>query len=252
MDEKTLKFIANNFSSKKLSKGIIRTKISGNKYAILRCDTRYNSKKCFLVKDVVLSAEIKHKQANSTDSIKKYVSCYNCGIFIEEECFDNRDYILCKYCFECMQNALIIKKENITFVYINETENACSPYMSPFIYIIKNKIIKHVAIEIIRTNPLYKKTKPNLDMYDYCHKEKIKLPKNSHLNKTKNFELYRYKERNTKNYITMCKKCLEFREYASFMTNYNFVYIKEIFSNNNLLPELKNLIAKYMLRVVAY
>jgi hypothetical protein len=239
MDQKTLEFIADNFSFSKLSKKIIRTKIPNNKYAVLRCSTQYDSSD-FL--EFILSPEIKTQKANITG---RKIYCSACDKKIKGEYFGN-DYgikkiyladrynsynIRCKQCFECMRNALVLKKKNITFVYIDEKIR-----LSP-IYVMKDKIIKHIYITIINTTPFYKRKKIGFNMCDYCYKEKTKL---------------HFFTGNKNNYLTICKKCLKFRKYASFMNNYNFVYIKEIFIINNLLPELKKNIAKYMLRVVAY
>jgi len=197
-------------------------------FIILACDTQYNATE-FL--EFILSSDIKNQKPNIFDTLEGY-ECNNCDEYIEEEYFEN-DYDggnLCRRCFECMRDALIIKKENVTFVYINDKPS------SP-IYIMREGASEHIYVSIINTNSLRIKMGCNRHVCVYCRNEKS--------------DAHDYIEK-CGNDITMCKKCLKFRKYASFMNNYNFVYIKEIFIINNLLPELKKNIAKYMLRVVAY
>jgi hypothetical protein len=244
MNKRILEFIADNFSFERLSKKTIRTKIPDNKYVILACDTQYNSTELFL--EFILSPAIKNQKSNKVADYHQEYMCSNCHEYIEEEYFEN-DYgdSLCRRCFECMRDALIIKKENVTFVYINDEPS------SP-IYIMREGVSEHIYVSIISTFPLNGNIKTghghNQNFCIYCKKLR------QYSMKKCKFNMYDYIEKcdNKRSYITICKKCLKFREYASFMNNYCFVYINEIFTTNYLLPELKKLIAEYMLEIAAY
>jgi len=240
MDLPSLKFIANDF--KKLFNKTTRVGFPNNKYAVLKHDTSFDSTG-FL--EFILSPEIKTQKAIIIDSDpeNKYWCCV-CNKHIENEYFEDKNFHeTCRNCFEYMRNALIMKKENVTFVFIDK------PSLFPHIcYIIndKNKIpinIEHIYVTFVNTNPLYKTFVEGKRMCcNYCRRDNYQT-KLCH---------YFEKHNNKDNHITICEQCLKFREYVSFMSNYHFVYINKIFEINNLLPELKNVIAKYMLMIAAY
>jgi|SRR5579862_1352359 len=238
MDLKNLEYVTDNFCLEKSSKRTNRTKILNGKYVVLVCNgiIKYGATDII---EFVLYPKIKNQKASIVEKHEKELLAYRCGFcdeYVGEEYFvDHYDEIICRKCFESMRDALVVKKENVKSIYIDCL--SC-------IYIMKDDIVvENMHIKIVNTTSLYENLKTNRIMCDYCYS----------LQKTAELHHYLEKYENRNDIcVTVCSKCLKFREYASFMTNYCFVYINEIFITNFLLPELKILIADYMLRVAAY
>jgi hypothetical protein len=267
VDQNFLNFIGDNFSFEELSNKIIRTKIFDNKYVILKCECDEDA--LYILDELVvfLNFETKNQKVSVIDN-EEY-DCCRCDKYIKKEYFYNDyDERLCRKCFTHIKdNILIANKKNITFIYVPE----CPGFLR--FYIIKDKIVKQINIQLIETKTFITGVKPIQlfsgicetcnEMREYSKQEKLFLCYNSvekcnfikckkHLGEciycSEKEKLYFCYDSQKKYDGVVCKKCLKFKRYASFMANENnFVYIKEIFEP--LLPELKNIIVKYMLRL---